>query len=111
MDSLILKLKIFKLSFKAMFGLLSTGHLLVQAFNGFFSLIKTGRQLLFATLKLINTSKAFCLKFGSPQLDFSLSFGKSFQGIRFLLNTLSQIFQFSVKILKLGKKSSSVTCF
>merc|ERR1712223_1806911 len=84
MDSLILKLKILKLSLKAMFSLFSACNLLVQGFNGFLSLHKPGRKLLLAALKPINSAQSFSLKLGPPQLNFSLRFGQCLESIRFL---------------------------
>merc|ERR1712241_313206 len=66
MNSFIFKLQVLKLSFKTMFGLFSTCHFLVQAFNGFFSFKESGRQFLLSTFKFINTSKSFSLKFRPP---------------------------------------------
>merc|ERR1719150_1099545 len=113
MDSLIFKLKVFKFSLKTVLGLFSASNLLVQAFNGFFSFRKTGRQFLLASLKLINSAKSFSLKLGSPQLDFSLGLRQSLKGIRLLLrllfNALPQVLQLSIEILELGKKGRTVT--
>merc|ERR1719210_2158219 len=54
MHSLILKLDVLKLSFKTVLGLLSAGDLLVQSFNGLFSLLQAGIQLLPTSIKFIN---------------------------------------------------------
>merc|ERR1711963_792747 len=113
MDSLIFQLDVLKFSLKTMLGLFSAGNLLVQAFNGLFSLSKTSIELLPAAVKLINAAKSFSLKLGFPKLDFSLSLGESFEGIRFLfrllLNTLLQLFQLTVQVFEPRKKGSPVT--
>jgi len=85
MNTLILKLKVFKLSLKPLLGLFSADNLLVESLNGLLSLSQSTSQLLLAALKLINPAKAFSLKLGLPELNLSLSLGKSLQGIRFLL--------------------------
>ena len=97
MNTLILKLKVFKLSLKPLLGLFSADNLLVESLNGLLSLSQSTSQLLLAALKLINPAKAFSLKLGLPELNLSLSLGKSLQGIRFLLrfffNALPQVFK------------------
>jgi hypothetical protein len=97
MNTLILKLKVFKLSLKPLLGLFSAENLLVESLNGLLSLSQSTSQLLLAALKLINPAKAFSLKLGLPELNLSLSLGKSLQGIRFLLrfffNALPQVFK------------------
>jgi hypothetical protein len=97
MNTLILKLKVFKLSLKPMLGLFSADNLLVESLNGLLSLSQSTSQLLLVALKLINPTKAFGLKLGLPELNLSLSLGESLQGIRFLLrfffNALPQVFK------------------
>merc|ERR1719511_651466 len=104
MDSLIFQLDVLKFSLKTMLGLFSTGNLLVQAFNGLLSLSKAGSEFLLVALQFINAAKCLSFKLGFPELDFCLGLRQSLQSIRlpfrFLLNSVSQVFKFTIQVLE-----------
>merc|ERR1719412_1543921 len=112
MDALILQLKVFQLSLKAVLGLLSAGDLLVEGLDGLFSLSQAGANLLLGSLKLINTAKTLSLVLRPPQLNFGLGLRQSLKSIRllfiFLINAVLQALRFSVEALELAQKRSPV---
>merc|ERR1719414_2255194 len=115
MDSLILQLDVFQLSFKSMFGLFSACNLLVQAFNGLFSLSKTSSQLSSVAFQFINATKSLSLKLGFPELDLCLSLRQSLQTIRllfrFFFNSVSQVFKLTVQVLEPSQERCTIPRF
>jgi hypothetical protein len=103
MYSFILKLDIIKLNLKPVLGLLSAGNLLVQAFNGLFSLIEACRQLLTAAVKLINSAKAISFKLGAPELYLSLGLGQTLESVRFPLRFFLNAIPQALKLKKEGR--------
>ena len=62
MDTLILKLEVFKLNFKTVLGLFSARNSLVHRFNGLLCFCKSCSQLILASFQLINPPKSFSLE-------------------------------------------------
>jgi hypothetical protein len=113
MSPLILHRQIFQVRLHATTRFLAVGNLDIEGLNGLFSLLDARLELVASHLKLIYTAHTLSLIARAPQLDLSLALGEGLQSIRLalvlILNTLTGILQFSIKILEPAQEGGAVT--
>merc|ERR1719175_150760 len=112
MNTLILHGDLIQVRGKSGLGLLNVGNLGLERINILLSLNNSGLELGSSSLKLFNSGHTLSFISGLPELNLSLSLGKSLKSIRLahmlILSLFLQVLKLCGHVLILGEESSSV---